>query len=91
MKCDACDYKTDTVHKLGVHQEIHSDSRPYTCDVCGKGFKQLSQMKNHQIIHTDQRRSDNANWFSSKTCEVGVRFILSAVSIYCGRICVLCK
>lgn len=72
FQCDACDYKTDTLHKLGIHQEIHSDSRPYTCDVCGKGFKQLSQMKNHQVIHEEHRQASKATsgWFTSKTCEI---------------------
>ncbi|KAK7481719.1 hypothetical protein BaRGS_00027092 [Batillaria attramentaria] len=71
FQCDSCKYKTDTLHKLGVHQEIHSDSRPYTCDVCGKGFKQLSQMKNHQIIHEEHRQGGkNVNWFTSKVCHI---------------------
>ncbi|KAL8616276.1 hypothetical protein ACOMHN_056219 [Nucella lapillus] len=70
FKCDLCEYKTDTLHKLGVHREIHSEHRPYTCDVCGKGFKQLSQMKNHQIIHAEHQRTGRERWFSNKTCEV---------------------
>ncbi|XP_076469995.1 uncharacterized protein LOC143300285 [Babylonia areolata] len=70
FQCDVCEYKTDTLHKLGIHREIHSEHRPYTCDVCGKGFKQLSQMKNHQIIHAEHQRTGRERWFSNKTCEV---------------------
>lgn len=60
LECDTChEFKTDTMSKLLVHKEIHSDSRPYTCHVCGKGFRQYSQMKNHEAIHsTDDSQSE---------------------------------
>lgn len=70
FQCDLCTYKTDTLHKLSIHQEIHSDNRPYTCDVCGKGFKQLSQMKNHQITHAQHQQNVQGGWFSAKPCEI---------------------
>lgn len=55
FECDIChDFKTDTMSKLLVHKEIHSENRPYTCHVCGKGFRQYSQMKNHEAIHSNE-------------------------------------
>ncbi|XP_059148906.1 zinc finger protein 652-like isoform X2 [Physella acuta] len=71
FKCEQCDYKTDTHHKLSIHKEIHTNVKPYTCDACGKGFRQASQMKNHQVIHADRGEKSGARgWFSSKSCDV---------------------
>lgn len=71
LACDECDsYRTDTLHKLRLHKQIHSDDKPYTCDVCGKGFRQISQMRNHQTIHSEHRDTDPAKWYTTKECEV---------------------
>lgn len=37
--------------RLKVHLAIHDEVHPFVCHECGKGFKQLSQLKNHQVIH----------------------------------------
>lgn len=59
LQCDIChEFRTDGISKLMIHKEIHSDERPYTCDVCGKGFRQYSQMKNHQLIHNGDDLSE---------------------------------
>ncbi|KAL5015595.1 hypothetical protein ScPMuIL_007322 [Solemya velum] len=63
-------YKTDTLHKLRLHKQIHSDDKPYTCDVCGKGFRQISQMRNHQMIHSEHRDTDPTKWYTSKQCKI---------------------
>ncbi|GFO11274.1 Zinc finger protein 813-like [Plakobranchus ocellatus] len=69
--CDKCDYKTDTRHKMSIHMEIHSESKPYTCDVCGKGFRQASQMKNHLVTHVNRDSKDIGQcWFTQKKCDV---------------------
>ncbi|BFZ12672.1 hypothetical protein BsWGS_15711 [Bradybaena similaris] len=71
FSCEKCDYKTDTHHKMNIHKEIHTDSKPYTCDVCGKGFRQASQMKNHQVTHViHEGKEGRKGWFSSKTCDI---------------------
>lgn len=53
--CDQCDYKTDTASRLKVHQEIHSKDKPYSCNICGKHFRQLAQMRNHQMLHNGNK------------------------------------
>jgi len=71
LTCDLCEsFKTDTLSKLLVHKEIHSEDRPYTCDVCGKGFKQFSQMRNHQMIHTEHQSENNRKYLRSKECDI---------------------
>ncbi|KAH9515123.1 hypothetical protein Btru_019273 [Bulinus truncatus] len=71
FKCEQCEYKTDTYHKMNIHKEIHTNVKPYTCDICNKGFRQASQMKNHQVIHANrEEKSGNKGWFSSKPCDI---------------------
>ena len=71
FQCNTCKYRTDTLHKLGIHQEIHSIERPYTCVVCNRGFKQLSQLKNHQLVHAEYQRLDHDSYLSRvcSTCK----------------------
>ncbi|KAJ8302895.1 hypothetical protein KUTeg_019291 [Tegillarca granosa] len=71
LTCDVCGkFKADTLSKLLVHKEVHSSERPYTCDVCGKGFKQFSQMRNHQMIHSEHQSDDPNKWYKNKECSV---------------------
>lgn len=71
LTCDICEkFKTDTLSRLLIHKEIHSDDRPYTCDICGKGFRQFSQMKNHQTIHGEHQDEDSTKWYHSKECGI---------------------
>uniref|UniRef100_A0A1Y1LHH7 Protein krueppel n=2 Tax=Photinus pyralis TaxID=7054 RepID=A0A1Y1LHH7_PHOPY len=38
---------------LNEHFKKHSDSRPFTCDLCGKGFMLQSDLTCHKLVHTD--------------------------------------
>ena len=38
---------------LQAHMEVHGSDRPYTCGICGKGFKQVAQLKNHEHVHKE--------------------------------------
>ncbi|XP_021347065.1 zinc finger protein 652-A-like [Mizuhopecten yessoensis] len=71
LACDICEkFKTDTMSRLVIHKEIHSVDRPYTCDICGKGFRQFSQMKNHQTIHGEHQDDDPKKWYRRKECDI---------------------
>ncbi|XP_060073820.1 zinc finger and BTB domain-containing protein 24-like [Ylistrum balloti] len=71
LTCDICGkFKTDTMSRLLIHKEIHSVDRPYTCDICGKGFRQFSQMKNHQTIHGEHQEDDPSKWYHRKECHI---------------------
>ena len=34
---------------------IHNDERPFTCSICGRGFREKKVMKKHEALHTSER------------------------------------
>ena len=68
--CSTCDFRADTTHKMETHEQIHSDERPYTCKVCGQGFKQHSQLCNHVTIHRRATDQELNKWYTNKQCDV---------------------
>lgn len=68
--CSTCDFRADTMHKMDTHEQIHSDERPYTCKVCGQGFKQHSQLCNHVTIHRRATDKELNKWYTTKQCEI---------------------
>uniref|UniRef100_A0A1B6DET9 C2H2-type domain-containing protein n=2 Tax=Clastoptera arizonana TaxID=38151 RepID=A0A1B6DET9_9HEMI len=70
--CYICStYKTTTNKKLEDHLRIHRDVREFLCPICGKKFKQKTQMRNHQVsTHKDRNTNDKPRWYMSKKCEI---------------------
>lgn len=50
---------------MKVHLAIHDEAHPFVCHECGKGFKQLSQLKNHQVIHKDPETDEVSNFHNA--------------------------
>ncbi|CAG2114498.1 unnamed protein product [Medioppia subpectinata] len=50
-----CDYKVCDRWKLRLHQNIHTDERPYVCDwpECGKRFRRPTALRDHKNIHNN--------------------------------------
>ncbi|KAK9511178.1 hypothetical protein O3M35_005790 [Rhynocoris fuscipes] len=60
--CDHCSYKTNSLTRLlNLHRRIHSEERPFLCDVCGKGFKTTKQLRNHKSWHKLKEKSKTEN------------------------------
>lgn len=37
--CETCGNRFTTPRLLKKHQEIHSGIQPYSCELCGRGFR----------------------------------------------------
>ncbi|XP_046396578.1 zinc finger protein interacting with ribonucleoprotein K-like isoform X2 [Ischnura elegans] len=73
--CPECQvYKSATLVRLENHRRIHGDVRAFRCPTCGKGFKQMSQLRNHQVVHLDRRKGEEdgmpTRWYTSKKCSI---------------------
>lgn len=49
LSCHICGYKTVKKELFNFHMNTHSDQRSYLCDTCGKGFKNMKQLRNHKV------------------------------------------
>ena len=38
-----------------THRYTHSDTRPYVCELCSRGFNRLNLLKEHMRIHTGEK------------------------------------
>lgn len=56
LHCDVCDYSTTRKFSLQRHKDIHENKRRFICEICGKTFRNLLNLKDHHaFIHSDQR------------------------------------
>ena len=46
-ECPDCDYKNSDIRNLESHHLKHTDINKYTCEICGKGFKYITQYRRH--------------------------------------------
>ncbi|CAB3235646.1 unnamed protein product [Arctia plantaginis] len=54
--CRECGKGFYTVTALKIHKRVHNGDRPYKCDVCGRDFRQWSDLKYHKVsIHSNQK------------------------------------
>ncbi|CAH0394905.1 unnamed protein product [Bemisia tabaci] len=56
FRCSFCDHVTSYRSHLTQHLAIHSDLRPFKCDVCVSSFKRQLQLKQHKrTCHSNER------------------------------------
>ncbi len=54
-KCIHCSYKTSKKEHYARHiSNVHTDRRPFLCDLCGKAFKRTDTLRQHKIVHQDK-------------------------------------
>ncbi|XP_069110924.1 uncharacterized protein [Argopecten irradians] len=54
--CKDCNYKTTRKEHLARHRNnVHSDIRPYLCDLCGCSFKRADTLTAHKVTHVDKK------------------------------------
>ncbi|KAL1517782.1 hypothetical protein ABEB36_001505 [Hypothenemus hampei] len=78
--CPMCNiFKSYRAVLVLKHMTIHGDSKPFLCVYCGKGFRQLAQLKNHEVTH--KLPEDMPSWSKVKKCDKCQRFFSNSKSL----------
>ena len=72
LLCSLCtNYRTMYPKILEAHHQTHMNLKQFVCDVCQKGFNQMSQLKNHAVIHLDKTGIEPIpSWAKPKQCDI---------------------
>lgn len=59
-QCWACDKRFSCHSQMKNHEVVHSDEKPFICEVCNRGFRRKYDMKRHvQLIHKMQATEES--------------------------------
>lgn len=53
IECETCWKKVPRIW-FKAHQLVHTDYKPYQCDLCEMSFKNRGGLKTHKLIHSDE-------------------------------------
>jgi len=48
--CSECGQELKSKSALDIHLRMHTDSRPFTCPICGRGFRANGGLTRHQVL-----------------------------------------
>jgi len=81
LLCSYCPYRTFYPKILEAHYQTHRNLKEFKCDVCGKRFNQMSQLKNHAVIHLDKTIAELPSWAKPKQCDICQRMFSDSKSL----------
>lgn len=62
-QCWACDKRFSCHSQMKNHEVVHSDEKPFVCEVCNRGFRRKYDMKRHvQLIHKMQATEESRTY-----------------------------
>ena len=62
-QCWACDKRFSCQSQMKNHEVVHSDEKPFVCEVCNRGFRRKYDMKRHvQLIHKIQAKEESRSY-----------------------------
>ncbi|KAI9334299.1 hypothetical protein BDR26DRAFT_937045 [Obelidium mucronatum] len=64
LACGQCPATFTNTHQLNAHSLVHSDVKPYKCDLCSATFKRPAELPQHMLYNHMGNRE-----FACKTCE----------------------
>ena len=50
--CGICDQAYDSK----THKHVHTQEKPYKCNICSRAFSRDGNLKRHQLIHLYERK-----------------------------------
>uniref|UniRef100_A0A0P5C0S7 Zinc finger protein n=1 Tax=Daphnia magna TaxID=35525 RepID=A0A0P5C0S7_9CRUS len=53
--CSTCGHTVSSKERLGIHERIHTDERPFDCKYCDKKFREKGTLVRHIRTHTGER------------------------------------
>ena len=61
--CSECGRELKSKSALEIHVRMHTDSRPFTCPICGRGFRANGGLTRHQVLLVETLLSDCIVYF----------------------------